>query len=220
VGGHAARDHLTRGIQVDGDLPALDPVEVRGPVRTARLVLRPFTPDDVVALEAYAASPGARQHLAGSGSGSGSDPGRMLADRLGWTRLADVGDRLALAIELPAQGQRWARVVGEVHLLLRDPGARQAELGVVLHEDARGAGLAAEAADRILELAFAEAGVHRVACRVDAADTTALGLAERLGMRREALLVHDRWARGAWADTVVVALLDVEWAARKSLDGL
>jgi RimJ/RimL family protein N-acetyltransferase len=201
---------------MDGELPALDPVEVRGPVRTSRLVLRPFTPDDVVAIEAYAESPGARPHLAGSAS----DPARMLADRLGWTRLAGVGDRLALAIELPAQGQRWARVVGEVHLLLRDPGARQAELGVVLHEDVRGAGLAAEAADRILELAFAEAGVHRVACRVDAADATALALAERLGMRREALLVHDRWAGGAWADTVVVALLDVEWAARKSLDGL
>ncbi|OUE24527.1 GNAT family N-acetyltransferase [Clavibacter michiganensis] len=216
MGGHAARDGLIRGIPVDGGLPALDPFEVRGPVRTARLVLRPFTPDDVVELDAYASSPGARPHLAGSAA----DPGRMLADRLGWTRLAEVGDRLALAIELPAQGQRWARVVGEVHLLLRDPGARQAELGVVLHEDVRGAGLAAEAADRILELAFAEAGVHRVACRVDAADATALGLAERLGMRREALLVHDRWVRGAWADTVVVALLDVEWAARTSLDGL
>ncbi|QIS38292.1 GNAT family N-acetyltransferase [Clavibacter capsici] len=201
---------------MDGDLPALDPVEVRGPLRTARLVLRPFTPDDVVAVDAYAAAPGARPHLAGPAT----DPARMLADRLGWTRLAAVGDRLALAIELPAAGPRPARVVGEVHLLLRDPVARQAELGVVLHEDARGAGLAAEAADRVLELAFAEAGVHRVACRVDAADATALGLAERLGMRREALLVHDRWDRGAWADTVVVALLDVEWAARKSLDGL
>jgi RimJ/RimL family protein N-acetyltransferase len=216
VGGHPARDRLTRGIPVDGDLPALDPVDVRGPVLTARLVLRPFTPDDVVAIEAYAASPGARPHVAGSST----EPCRMLADRLGWTRLADVGDRLALAIELPAQGQRWPRVVGEVHLLLRDPCARQAELGVVLHEDVRGAGLATEAADRILELAFAEAGVHRVACRVDAADAPALALAERLGMRREALLVHDRWARGSWADTVVVALLDVEWAARKSLDGL
>ncbi|MBE3078650.1 GNAT family N-acetyltransferase [Clavibacter michiganensis subsp. michiganensis] len=201
---------------MDGDLPALDPVEVRGPVRTDRLVLRPFTPDDVVAIEAYAESPGARPHLAGSAC----DPGRMLADRLGWTRLAEVGDRLALAIELPAQGQRWSRVVGEVHLLLRDPGARQAELGVVLHEDVRGAGVAVEAADRILELAFAEVGVHRVACRVDAADATALGLAGRLGMRREGLLVHDRWVGGAWADTVVVALLDVEWAARTSLDGL
>ena len=201
---------------MDGDLPALDPVEVRGPVRTSRLLLRPFTPDDVVALDAYAASPGARPHLAGSAA----DPARMLAERLRWTRLAAVGDRLALAIELPAQGPRPARVVGEVHLLLRDPGARQAELGVVLHADARGAGLAAEAAGRILELAFAEAGVHRVACRVDAADITALGLAERLGMRREGLLVHDRWVGGAWADTVVVALLDVEWAARTSLDGL
>jgi RimJ/RimL family protein N-acetyltransferase len=201
---------------VDGDLPALDPVEVRGPVRTARLALRPFTPDDVVALEAYASAPGARPHLAGSAF----DPERMLADRLGWTRLAAVGDRLALAIELPAQGPRAARVVGEVHLLLRDPGALQAQLGVVLHEDARGMGLATEAADRVLELAFAEAGVHRIAARVDAADATALALAERLGMRREALLVHDRWADGAWADTVVVALLDVEWAARKTLDGL
>jgi RimJ/RimL family protein N-acetyltransferase len=201
---------------VDGDLPALDPVEVRGPVRTARLVLRPFTPDDVVALDAYAWAPGARPHLAGSAT----EAARMLADRLGWTRLAAVGDRLALAVELPAQGPRPARVVGEVHLLLRDPGARQAELGVVLHPDARGAGLGAEAADRILALAFDEAGVHRVACRLDAADAPALAFAARLGMRREGLLVHDRWVRGAWADTVVVALLDVEWAARTSLDGL
>jgi RimJ/RimL family protein N-acetyltransferase len=91
---------------------------------------------------------------------------------------------------------------------------------VVLHADVRGAGLAVEAADRVLELAFEEAGVHRVACRVDASDTAALAVAERLGMRREALLVHDRWVDGAWADTVVVALLDVEWAARTSLDGL
>ncbi|RIJ48977.1 N-acetyltransferase, partial [Clavibacter lycopersici] len=72
---------------MDGDLPALDPVDVRGPIRTARLLLRPFAPDDVVALDAYAASPGARPHLAGSWA----DPARMLADRLAWTRLAGVG---------------------------------------------------------------------------------------------------------------------------------
>jgi RimJ/RimL family protein N-acetyltransferase len=201
---------------MDGDLPALDPVEVRGPIRTPRLVLRPFGPDDLVALDEYARAPGAGPHLAGSAS----DAARMLADRVRWTRLAGVGDRLALAVELPAQGPRPARVVGEAHVLLREPAARQAEVGVVLRQDARGAGLAVEAADRILELVFAEAGVHRVACRVDAQDAAALGLAARLGMRREALLLHDRWVEGVWADTVVVALLDVEWAARQSLDGL
>ncbi|MFT2707269.1 GNAT family N-acetyltransferase [Clavibacter zhangzhiyongii] len=201
---------------MDDGLPALDPVEVRGPIRTPRLVLRPFGLDDLVAVDEYAAAPGARPHLAGSES----DAARMLADRVRWTRLAGVGDRLALAVELPTQGPRPARVVGEVHVVLHDPAARQAEVGVVLHPDARGAGFAREAADRILELVFDEAGVHRVACRVDARDAAALGLAARLGMRREALLVHDRWVGGAWADTVVVALLDVEWAARQSLDGL
>jgi RimJ/RimL family protein N-acetyltransferase len=205
---------------VDGDLPAIDPVEVRGPIRTSRLVLRPFAADDLVAVDAYATAPGVRPHLAGSDSRAPLDAPRLLADRRGWTRLTAVSDRLALAVELPAQGPRPARVVGEVHLLLHEPCARQAELGVVLHPDVRGAGLGVEAADRVLELAFAEAGVHRVACRVDATDKAALDLAERLGMRREALLVHDRWAAGAWADTVVVALLDVEWAARTSLDGL
>jgi RimJ/RimL family protein N-acetyltransferase len=219
VGGDAAGP-LTGITAVDGDIPAIDPVEVRGPIRTSRLVLRPFAPDDLVALDEYAAAPGARPHLAASVSGAPLDAPRMLADRIAWTSIAAIGDRLALAVELPAQGPRPARVVGEVHLLLLGPGARQAELGVVLHADVRGAGLAVEAADRVLELAFEEAGVHRVACRVDASDTAALAVAERLGMRREALLVHDRWVDGAWADTVVVALLDVEWAARTSLDGL
>jgi RimJ/RimL family protein N-acetyltransferase len=219
VGGHAPRD-LNRSRTVDEGLPPLDPVDVRGPIRTSRLVLRPFEPDDLVALDAYATSEGARAHLAGARQGAHPGAARMLADRLGWTRLAAVGDRMALAVELPAQGPRPARVVGEVHLRLREPAARQAELGVVLHEDVRGAGIAVEAADRILELAFEEVGVHRIASRVDARDTAALALAARLGMRREALLVHDGWVDGAWADTVVVALLDVEWAARTSLDGL
>jgi RimJ/RimL family protein N-acetyltransferase len=219
VGGHAPRD-LNRSRTVDEGLPPLDPVDVRGPIRTSRLVLRPFEPDDLVALDAYAASAGARAHLAGARQGAHPDAPRMLADRLGWTRLAAVGDRMALAVELPAQGPRPARVVGEVHLRLREPAARQAELGVVLHEDVRGAGIAVEATDRILELAFEEVGVHRIASRVDARHAAALALAARLGMRREALLVHDGWVDGAWADTVVVALLDVEWAARTSLDGL
>ncbi|MFD2340025.1 GNAT family N-acetyltransferase [Clavibacter michiganensis subsp. tessellarius] len=219
MGGHAA-GALTRSRIVHGDLPAIGPVDVRGPIRTSRLVLRPFAPDDLVAVDAYATSPGARGHLAGTPTGARPDAARLLADRLGWTRLAAVGDRLALAVELPAQGPRPAHVVGEAHARLREPAARQAELGVVLHEDVRGAGLAGEAADRILELLFEEAGVHRVTARADARDAAALALATRLGMRREALLVHDRWVEGAWADTVVVALLDVEWAARTSLDGL
>ena len=219
MGRHAPRE-LNRIRTVDAGLPPLDPVDVRGPICTSRLLLRPFAPDDLVAVDAYATSPGARPHLAGGVGGAHPDAARMLADRLGWTRLAAVGDRLALAVELPAQGPRPARVVGEVHLRLREPAGRQAELGVVLHEDVRGAGIAVEAADRILELAFEEVGVHRIAARVDAWDEAALALAARLGMRREALLVHDGWVEGAWADTVVVALLDVEWAARTSLDGL
>jgi RimJ/RimL family protein N-acetyltransferase len=39
---------------------------------------------------------------------------------------------------------------------------------------------------------------------------------ERLGMRREALLVDNEWVKGEWTSELDYALLADEWAASRS----
>jgi RimJ/RimL family protein N-acetyltransferase len=41
-----------------------------------------------------------------------------------------------------------------------------------------------------------------------------LALCERLGMRREAVLVENEWFKGEWTDEVDYALLERDWAGQ------
>jgi aminoglycoside 6'-N-acetyltransferase len=46
-------------------------------------------------------------------------------------------------------------------------------------------------------------------------NTASIRVAEKLGMRREAHFVENAWVKGRWTDSVIFALLDREWAARR-----
>ena len=55
--------------------------------------------------------------------------------------------------------------------------------------------------------------LHRVIARIDARNTGSAAVLERLGMRREALLVKNEWFKGEWGDEADYAILDEEWAS-------
>jgi RimJ/RimL family protein N-acetyltransferase len=114
------------------------------------------------------------------------------------------GDVLVLAVELDGD------VVGET-LLKWAAGPRQAEVGYALHPDVGGQGLATEAADATLRLAFSAYGFHRVFARIDEENTASVRVAERLGMRHEARLVENDLRDGVWSTEVVHAILDREY---------
>jgi RimJ/RimL family protein N-acetyltransferase len=194
-------------------------VEVRGPMPTERLRLRPFVRDDLADWCRFDTSPDvARSLLRDERSTAGS--AAELERRLTATQLERSGDRLDLAVELPADGDEPARVIGEVSLVLASSRDRRAELSGALHPDFRRVGYGMEAATRVLEFAFDEVGIHRVTARFDLRNIAPARLATRLGMRNEARLVHDLWFDGRWVDIAIYGILDVEWAARKSVDGL
>jgi RimJ/RimL family protein N-acetyltransferase len=105
------------------------------------------------------------------------------------------------------------RLVGEFVLFLRSVEHRGGEVGYVLHPDFWGRGLATEGARAMLEIGFDLMGMHRIIARIDARNTGSAAVLERLGMRREALLVKNEWFKGEWGDEADYALLDEEWAS-------
>lgn len=95
------------------------------------------------------------------------------------------------------------------------PGCGQAEIGWSLAPEARGRGIASEAAAALLDVGFGELGFHRIDAKLDALNTASAALCERLGMRRESVQI-DKWHyKGQWATEVVYAILDHEWTARR-----
>jgi RimJ/RimL family protein N-acetyltransferase len=81
----------------------------------------------------------------------------------------------------------------------------------VLHPDFWGRGLATEGARAMLEIGFDLMGMHRIIARIEARNSGSAAVLERLGMRREALLVKNEWFKGEWSNEADYALLEEEW---------
>lgn len=178
------------------------------PVTTERLVLRPFTPDDLDDLYAYQGLPEVARYLYRQPL-TREECERSLARRVAGTAWAENGDSLVVAVCRAGE----AGVVGEVVVKLADARARQAEIGWVFNPAHGGRGYATEAARATAELAFAQLGVHRLFARLDVLNTGSVRVCERLGMRREAHLVENDLNGERWGSEYVYATLAHEWRA-------
>ncbi len=56
--------------------------------------------------------------------------------------------------------------------------------------------------------------MRRIVGCLEARNTASARVLEKLGMRREALLVENEWVRGKWQSELVNALLAAEWRAQ------
>ena len=131
------------------------------PVATERLLLRPLTADDTVALLAYRSLEDVCRYVPFEPMDA-----EAIAERLGgiWARteILAEGDPLVLGIELRATG----RVIGDVLLAFHSELHRGGELGWVLDPEHSGRGYATEAAHAVMHLAFDGPGLHRPTARV------------------------------------------------------
>lgn len=178
------------------------------PVRTARLVLRPFAADDLDAVYDMQSRPEVTRYLLYDVRDR-SRAREALQERITAARPGHHSGRLilALAVVLPETGA----VIGDVGLSWLSREYRQGEVGYVIHPDHAGHGYATEAAQAMLSLGFGTFGLHRIVGRLDARNTASARVLEHLGMRREAHFRQNEFLNGEWTDEVVYAILCHEW---------
>lgn len=170
------------------------------PLRTERLTLRPHRAEDIDAVLAYRADPEVARYLLVPPA-TRADVEERVAQKRSATGVRDPARELALVVE------HEGRVVGDVDLWLTDARGASAEIGWAFHPEVAGRGFATEACAAVLRHAFDHDGLHRVVAQMNARNAASAALAERIGMRREALHLQDWWSKGAWSDTFVYAAL-------------
>jgi RimJ/RimL family protein N-acetyltransferase len=178
------------------------------PVRTPRLALRPFTPDDLDALHEFHRLPEVARYLYHEPRNR-AEVSVLLRGKIASSVLAAENKALCLAAELTATGQ----LVGDCNLFWLSRAHRQGEMGFIFHPAFQGRGLATEAAAALLWLGFDGLGLHRIIGRCDARNRGSARVMEHNGMRREAHLVENEFVKGEWTDELIYAILRREWEA-------
>nr|BFE49942.1 GNAT family protein [Saccharothrix mutabilis subsp. capreolus] len=176
------------------------------PIRTERLTLRPFTPDDHADLHAYQSRPDVVRYLYGEAR-TPEETTDNLKLKMSVTWPEKEGEHVALAVV------HEGRVIGETVLKYLSQAHRQGEIGYIFHPDHHGRGFATEASRAMLELGFVNLGLHRIVASCDANNDRSWQVMERLGMRREAHFRHNEIFKGAWGEELVYAILEDEWRA-------
>ncbi|MFJ5924325.1 GNAT family N-acetyltransferase [Kitasatospora sp. NPDC092948] len=187
---------------------AAAPPVIPATISTERLILRPFTVADADDRYAYQALPEVVRYLYRPAlTREGCETSIVTRGaHTGWS--AD-GDGLMWAV---CRADRPG-VLGEVVVTLTNARSRQAEIGWVFNPQYAGQGYATEAARGLVATAFESLGVHRLFARLDALNTASVRVCERLGMRREAVLVENELDGDRWGTECVYALLAREWNA-------
>lgn len=177
-------------------------------LRTERLVLREFVPDDWRAVYAYQ-----------------NDP--LYLEFYEWEHRSeqDVKAFVQMFIDQQAQEPRYKfqlaivlpktnKLIGDVGI--RKPGvnARYAELGYELDPRLWHNGYATEAARAMLDFAFEQMKIHRVMARVIAENQNSRHVLEKLGMRQEGRLRENEYFKGHYWDTLIYGMLEDEWRRR------
>ena len=185
---------------------AVRPFELREPIETSRLRLRPFVAGDVDALFSYQSRDDVTRYLLW-GSRSRDEVQHALELKISATTIRSEGDFLAVAAESIQTGE----IVGDAVLGLVSAESLHGEIGYIVHPDHHGQGYATEVARPLLRIAFDDLGLHRVTGSLDARNAASARVLEKLGMRREAHLVENKWVKGEWQSELVYAILDREW---------
>ena len=177
-------------------------------LRTARLELRPYGPDDVDALFALKSDPVVMRY----GSHAPWSERQQALERIERDRSEmAAGNYVSLAIFGPGEPAS----IGQCALFELDEQCRRAEVGYSLAPSAWGRGYANEAVSALLDWGFAELNLNRVEADVDPRNTPSVRALERLGFTGEGRL-RERWiVNDEVCDSWIYGLLARDWKATR-----
>ena len=176
-------------------------------LRTERLVLREFAPDDWEALHAIESRPEVARYQ--SFAPRTPDESRLYVREA----IHGAADDPRLTYDLAVAIASEDRLIGRCGLGISDAEPREAMLWYTLHPDEWGRGYTTEAARAIVDFGFRMLGLHRIWADCDPANVASWRVLEKLGMRREGHLRENAWVKGEWVDSLIYAILDRDWAA-------
>jgi [ribosomal protein S5]-alanine N-acetyltransferase len=173
-------------------------------IETQRLVVRPFRPDDWQDLHAYLSLPEIYEFE--PGEPVGAEQARALADERS-------RGCVFWAVELRAE----RRMIGHLFFQPVEPTELQTyELGYIFNPAHHGHGHATEAAQALVDHAFAGMGAHRVMAQCNPANIASWRLLERISfvreghLRRNIFFRRDVEGRPIWQDTFVYGRINDE----------
>ncbi|MFI7084707.1 GNAT family N-acetyltransferase [Streptomyces anulatus] len=134
------------------------------------------------------------------------DSARALLQRYAEKQAADTGRLYGIRLD--------GVLVGGVLFRTFDAESGNCEIGVWLEPAAQGRGLITRAAERLIDWAVHERGMHRVEWIASAANTRSIGVAKRLGMTRDGVMRQNYLHRGVRHDSEIWSVLAPEWRAR------
>ncbi|MBM3512373.1 MAG: GNAT family N-acetyltransferase [Alphaproteobacteria bacterium] len=181
------------------------------PLSTPRLGLRNYGNSDATAVAAYVVTADYWQHQAVE-----MPSAEQIAALVKWGAAeAKVTPRLNYF--LAATRKDSSEIVGEAVLRVLNPTARQAEIGFGIAKKNWRHGFATEIGRALLAAAFDTLKMHRVTAQCAPENLGSLRVLQKLGMAREGVMRDVAFARGRWWSSVVMSMLETEYAKIKSV---
>lgn len=173
-------------------------------LRTARLVLRRFRPEDAEDIFAYASDPQMTTWVPWEAHRS-LDDSRAFVERV----LQKYRERREAewVITLRPGG----RVIGTVRLGQYHPVHRRADLGYAVGRAWWGQGYATEAARAVVAFGFSRLDLNRIWAICDPGNGASERVMQKVGMRFEGVLREHMYEKGEFRDVKLYAILRRDW---------
>lgn len=175
------------------------------PIRTERLLLRPFNQRDFDAVHAYANDEAVIRYM-DWGPNTLAETQAAL-DRFSETQLHQSPLDVNLAIQHLADDI----AIGSIRLSVKNVATGTGDFGYTLASAYWRQGLGTEAARAILRTGFETLGLRRIWAECDVRNVGSWGVMQKLGMRREAHFRCDKPSRDGWRDSYLYAILVEEF---------
>ncbi|KAI0030436.1 acyl-CoA N-acyltransferase [Vararia minispora EC-137] len=170
---------------------------------TDRTILRAYMPGDAEQLLKIWGDPDVQELLF-----TGRCPSPLTLDFVEQTLACWLLPPSFLAI---IEDRKTGAFIGEVGLLTRKAGDREASIGITIAREFRGRGYGSEVMRWIVGFGFRDMHLTRISLHVFEGNERAVALYQNLGFIHEGESQQEAWVQGRWQKVLLMGLQENEW---------